>query len=133
MLNVIGVTEQQFIDMYGWNRKVPNAVHFMGRIDHLEVIRMVKASDWAIILRENNRVVKAGFPTKLVEAISCGTGVIVNTFSNITDYISNENGIIIRDYSQLEHALAEESAIRKQVDNTIFDYRNYLKELTALL
>ena len=43
------------------------------------------------------------------------------------------NKLIIRDYSQLEHALAEESAIRKQVDNTIFDYRNYLKELTALL
>ena len=133
VLNIIGVTEQQFKEMYGWTRTIPDEVKFWGRIDHLEVIRLVKAADWAIILRDNNRVVKAGFPTKLVEAISCGTPVIVNDFSNIKDYLNPENSIMIKDYLEIDKALVQATKPHINVDRSIFDYQKYKGELLSLL
>lgn len=132
VLNVVGVTEQQFVEMYGWNKKIPDAVRFWGRIDHLEVIRLVKASDWAIILREDNQVVKAGFPTKLVESISCGTPVIINRFSNVCDYINETNGVLCEYSDELVDAIKK--AIRRKgiPDRRIFDYHNYLEELRTI-
>ena len=82
-LVVIGVTKKQFISIYSWKGDVPESVSFLGRVDHLEALRIVRSSDWSIIIRENNRVVKAGFPTKIVESISCGIPVVANKFSNI--------------------------------------------------
>ena len=132
ILNVVGVTEQQFVELYGWNGKIPSVVKFWGRIDHLEVIRLVKASDWAIILRENNRVVKAGFPTKLVEAITCGTPVIANEFSNIYDFLDEKNSVKIVDMNQLVMYISEAVVQRTMVNASIFDYHNYLGELEEL-
>ena len=71
VLKVVGVTDKQFISMFLWNEELPDNVLFLGRVSHRRAIDIVKESDWSIILRDNNRVVKAGFPTKLVESISC--------------------------------------------------------------
>ena len=132
VLNVVGVTEQQFVELYNWTGDVPIAVKFWGRVEHKQVIKIVKSSDWAIILRDNNRVVKAGFPTKVVESISCGTPVLVNHFSNIEDYLNNENSIFTS-MSNLEQSIIEASK-KKSIPNTyVFDYRNYLGELDRLL
>lgn len=133
VLNVVGVTEQQFADMYGWNGKVPEAVKFWGRVNHLEVIRLVKASDWAIILRDNNRVVKAGFPTKLVEAISCGTPVIVNEFSNVFSYLDDSNSIKVTELQNLSEYLRSAVSKKPEIDERIFDYHNFLHELEKLM
>lgn len=127
-LNIIGVTEEQFRKLYCWNEAISSSVHFWGRVDHMQVINLVKKSDWAIILRENNRVVKAGFPTKLVESITCGTPVIVNRFSNIEDYISDNNGIVT-DFENVTQALREAIVTKKTIDVSIFDYNLYLDRL----
>lgn len=132
ILNVVGVTEQQFVEMYNWTRAVPSSVKFWGRVEHRRVIKIVKSSDWAIILRDNNRVVKAGFPTKLVEAISCGTPAIVNEFSNICDYIGYENGIVVENVDHIEKAIDKASDSLLKIDNRRFDYRNYLNELKQI-
>lgn len=132
ILNVVGVTEQQFVEMYNWHTGIPAAVKFWGRLEHKQVIEIVKKSDWAIILRDNNRVVKAGFPTKLVEAISCGTPVIVNRFSNVSDYIGN-NGIVLDNVRMLSNALSKSCEVIGNVDRTVFDYHNFLKELSFVV
>jgi len=129
ILNVVGVTEQQFIDMYDWNRKIPDAVKFWGRVEHKRAIELVKQSNWAIILRDNNRVVKAGFPTKLVEAISCGTPVIINEFSNVCDYIGEGNGIIVQNMDNIVADISVACKRQLTIDNSCFDYQNYLTQL----
>lgn len=132
VLNVVGITGQQFVEMYNWTSDVPSAVKFWGRVEHKQVISIVKSSDWAIILRDNNRVVKAGFPTKLVEAISCGTPVIVNEFSNVCDYIGDENGIVVKNVDNITMEILKACDGLLSIDNRCFDYRNYLKELERI-
>lgn len=132
-LNVVGITDKQFIKMYNWKEQIPTSVRFIGRVNHIDVVKMVSNSDWSIILRGNNRVVNAGFPTKVVEAISCGTPVIVNDFSNIKDYLDNSNSIVIKDYSELENAIITAINRKMNVNKGLFDYRNYLMELNHLL
>ena len=132
-LNVVGVTEEQFKELYNWNDVIPASVSFWGRIEHTEVIKLVKESDWAIILRDNNRVVKAGFPTKLVESISCGTPVIVNRFSNIEDYLNETNCILIESMDELNIAIERASLSKVCPDRALFDYREYTSALEEFL
>ena len=132
VLNVVGVTEQQFVEMYGWTGKVPDAVKFWGRVEHKRVIELVKQSSWAIILRDNNKVVKAGFPTKLVEAISCGTPVIINEFSNVFEFLDDHNSVRITDMKQLVMYLNEAVSKKPSVSTSIFDYHRYVGELEKL-
>lgn len=131
VVRVIGVTEEQYEVVYG--KKAPQSCsEFLGRISHRDVIREVKSADWSIIIRDNNKVVKAGFPTKVVESIACGTPVIANSFSNIADYLDDSNSLLCE---QDSIELAMRSAIgRKQIiDSSMFNYSAFLDEVKALL
>lgn len=132
LFNVVGITKEQFVQMYSWTGEIPKEIVFWGRIPHTDVIRIVKEASWSIILRENNIVVKAGFPTKLVESISCGTPVLVNRFSNIEEYLDSTNSVVSEVSDNIENAIEKCFSIRASVDNTLFDYHQYLKELREL-
>ena len=54
ILNIVGITKEQFFKTYNWNREISERVVFWGRVEHNNAIKIVKASDWAIILRDNN-------------------------------------------------------------------------------
>lgn len=131
-LRVIGITKEQYEFIYG--AKAPEGyVIFLGRISHKEVIREVTSADWSIIIRDNNKVVQAGFPTKVVESISCGTPVIANDFSNIKDYLDESNSILC---SQDSIVAAMEKACENRevaVKRDLFDYHRYSDELCSLL
>jgi len=131
-LNIVGVTEEQFKERYKWTDQITSSVTFWGRIEHMQVVKLVKESDWAIILRDNNRVVKAGFPTKLVESISCGTPVIVNNFSNVVDYLDETNSILIESMDELDIAIERACQSTICPERTLFDYHEYIKELSDL-
>lgn len=131
-LRIIGITREQYETIYG--RKAPEGyAEFLGRISHTEVIREVTSADWSIIIRDNNKVVQAGFPTKVVESITCGTPVIANGFSNITNYLDEHNSILC---SQDSIAAAMEKACENRemaVERDLFDYHKYSDELSLLL
>ena len=132
ILHIVGITKEEFIKMYLWDKEIPETVIFWGRVSHREAIRVVKDSTCSIILRDNNSVVKAGFPTKLVESISCGTPVIINKFSNICDYLCDDNSIVIENYSDIQKAIKIATEKEFDVDHTIFDYRNFCCQFRAL-
>lgn len=123
--NVLGITKDQFVQIYNWNKPITERIVFWGRVEHSKAIELTKASDWTIILRENNWVVNAGFPTKLVESISCGTPVIANSFSNIEDYLNENNSILISDVFQTERTLDKVIDKHLNVDSDIFDFHRY--------
>lgn len=125
-LDVVGITEEQFNAMYRCRYK-GNKCSFWGRVSNTQVIKMTMEADWAIILRENNKVVKAGFPTKVVESISCGTPVIVNKFSNIEDYLDENNSIIIKDLDGLFEEIRKIDKKNNNIDRTVFEYRKMTK------
>ena len=130
-LIVAGLTQDQYETIY---RKAYQGSHvtFLGRIDHEEAICAVTKADWSIIIRENNKVVQAGFPTKVAESISCGTPVIANSFSNIGEYLDEGNWIVCEEHA-LTEAIYRACICEKKVDRNLFDYRNYLQELSELL
>lgn len=125
-LDVVGITKEQFEKMYH-QKYIGSHVKFWGRLPNCQVIQMIKKADWTIVLREQNKVVKAGFPTKVPEAIACGTPVIANRFSNIEEYLDESNSALIDKVSDftpdfLCEVRKEKGAVRKE----LFDYRNYV-------
>lgn len=131
-LNIVGITEAQFRNIYNWQGDICSAVNFLGRIEHKKAVEMVKQAKWSVILRDNNRVVKAGFPTKFVESISCGTPVIANSFSNVDEYIESV-GLMINDFVEIDKVLLDACYSDKVVDNEMFDYRKYTPKLSEVL
>lgn len=130
-LDVVGITLEQYESIYG-KKYMGDKVQFCGRVSHDVALEYVKNADWSIVIRDNNLVVKAGFPTKVAESISAGTPVIANRFSNIEDYLDESNSIIIEDVSRLPEAIENALMVNNKVDTEIFDYRNYVKELKIL-
>lgn len=130
-LQIIGITKEQYETMYK-TKYTGTKTEFLGRVDHMSVVALVKQANWSIIIRENNQVVKAGFPTKLVESISCGTPVIVNRFSNVEDYLTTDNSIIC-DMDSIDDAINQACEKQIVVDKDIFDYRQYIGQLQTFL
>lgn len=124
-LDVIGITEKQFNEIYKCKYN-GEKVTFWGNMSNLEVIKMIKRANWSIIIRDNNKVVQAGFPTKISESISCGTPVIANRFSDIYDYLGNDNSIMVENVTNLCDVLKTCNKTKIAIDNTLFDYRKYL-------
>ncbi len=98
-LTIVGLTKSQFIDSFGASslpENISNKIIFKGRLSHLETLKIIQESDYSIFFRDNNLITRAGFPTKLVESISCGIPVLTNSSSNILDYLKNDHfGFII--------------------------------------
>lgn len=136
VLNVVGITKDQFEKVYNWDRQLSDRVIFKGRLSHQDTLNEIKKAGWAIIIRDNNSVVRAGFPTKVVESISCGTPVIVNRFSNIEDYLNDSNSVMLSDVTELKSTIEDICAKKYNdilVERDIFDYSNFLSELEQLL
>lgn len=101
-LCIIGINKKQYEKRNG---NVPNNVLenvvFKGRVSREEVFDNLKNADVAFLLRpEDERYSKAGFPTKVVEALSTGTPVFCNYTSDLQDYlVDGVNSIKIDDCS----------------------------------
>ena len=129
--SVLGVTEEQYLKIASIPSEIREYITFLGRVSHKEALRVVVEADYQIFFRERNLANMAGFPTKFVESISCGTPIISNDFSNIKDYTKNgENGILL----DLNDAEAVRGVMDKvvsgknpkiEVRDDVFDYRHY--------
>ena len=143
-LDVIGITMQQFLEVYpeceSMLKKNSKQITFMGRLAHKEALSLLQKADFSMFLRDDNRVTKAGFPTKFVESISAGVPVITNGTSNIADYLKNgQNGFLLGENigCELEKILQSDflylKEIKQKVDSDIFDYNNFLCSFSKIV
>ncbi len=130
-LKIVGLTREQYCRMYGYD-ELGEEVVFFGVVSNREVISMLKRSDWSVIIRDKNKVVQAGFPTKVSESISCGVPVIANRFSNVADYLDETNSILFDDMEALESSIRQAFQKKTAPDRTRFDYHRYLGEFDVL-
>ncbi len=87
-------------NFYSGNTEIPSYINCHGCVNHENVPELYRQSDFSIILRDNKRYANAGFPTKLVESLTCGIPVISNSTSDIPKFIVNrENGYLLPDNS----------------------------------
>lgn len=102
---IIGITKDEYLTIFGVDsipKNILDCITFKGRKTHEETIEIIKEADYSLFLRDNNFVNTAGFPTKLVESISCSVPVLTNSSSNIEDFLKNEELGFLLDISTNE-------------------------------
>lgn len=147
-LTIVGITEKQYLSNVkeqSLPENIKNCVIFKGRVPHLTAIEEVKNADFSVFLREDNIVTRAGFPTKFVESISCGTPVLTNASSNIRDYLDEPKfgGIINIDSEQqlvnsiklfMSYSSDRINEMKEYCRNSrTFDFSNYINEFEKTL
>lgn len=124
--DIVGITNAQYERMYNETSDA-SCINFRGHLTHLESLQYVKDADYAFIVRADNIVTRAGFPTKFVESISCGIPVIATATSDLSEYvIDGQNGFIVHLdnlYDDMLHILQGKPATVP--DTHLFDYMRY--------
>lgn len=149
-VTVVGIGLETYEESYGKldSDIIGNIVTFLGRKSREETMRIVRMSDFALLLRKSDeRYAKAGFPTKVVESMSLGTAMLCNLSSDLDMYlIDKENSILIDECS----VKACKSSLRKLLactDKEIeamkanarkcaeenFDYSQYVESVQQLI
>lgn len=132
-LDIVGVTSNEFTQIYGYSVEHDRVV-FHGRVSHEKALAYVKQADYSVIVRDDNRVTRAGFPTKFVESISCGTPVICNDHSDLKAWIERgECGFIVAEESlagDIRHVLYEKTLSFKK---EMFDFHRYIPQTKKFL
>ncbi|CAI3260015.1 glycosyltransferase [Enterococcus cecorum] len=138
VLDVIGMTTEQYLEYYPEDTQLLNDcswIIFHGRLSHLETLEYVKKANYSCFLREDDRVSKAGFPTKFVEAITSGTPVLTNKTSNICDYVNkNKNGVLVENIDESEvDVCLNELPYEMETETDLFDYLGYQSAMKQFL
>lgn len=141
-LDIIGMTKEQYETSFGKISEPLTNITFHGRVPHKVALEAVKNADFQFLIRDNNLKNNAGFPTKLVESMACGTPLIATLTSNIGDYIiDGENGFIVSEQRTLNSIISTITDLPKEqilemkqrcLNYDGFDYHIYKKEFESL-
>lgn len=133
-VKIVGIDKEDFLRIYHVEPDFQK-IEFLGRISHKESLDIVKLCDYSVMIRPKSRVTMAGFPTKFVEAISCGTAVIANDISDLADYLKDSKNGYLVDENNLEEELRRILSIRQvpEIEKNTFDYRRYFDPVRELL
>jgi glycosyltransferase involved in cell wall biosynthesis len=121
--------------------EMESCVVFHGLCPSNTIIEAICTADMVILNRDDTLVTRAGFPTKVAEAMALGTPVITEPTSNIADYIKHGvNGFLFDPSSeeqQMEQIMdlsdAEIQKLRKNcIDDPQFDYKKYVDCFAAI-
>lgn len=101
-INIVGCNEEQIL-LVGTAPEILEKVKFHtvyhGRVPHQRVLEILKETDFTVLIRSSyQRYAKAGFPTKMVESLSCSTPMICNLTSDMGQYlVDGYNSLIVKD------------------------------------
>jgi glycosyltransferase involved in cell wall biosynthesis len=140
IFNVVGLTKTEYLELFKNEihpQNIDEFVLFKGRLSHIDTLKEIYNADYQIFIRDKNLTNVAGFPTKYVESISCGTPVLTNSSSNIEDYfIPGKTGFILDTSSDklLKYDITKAISLDKESiiemksyckASGMFDYNNY--------
>lgn len=100
-LLVIGITKEIYANCIPRHREALDKnknIHFMGRFSHRDTLKAVRNADYMINIRDVNIMNEAGLSTKLVESVSLGTPVVMNSVGDSFLYL--DDGITGYELSQ---------------------------------
>lgn len=151
-LNIIGVSREQLMTTCGVDKGtieiLEPCLKIHGRVKRCVAIKQIKESDYSLLIRDENlRYAKAGFPTKIVESLACGTPPLCNYSSDLAEYlIDGENSIIAcghtsrdvfkaivhaLDYSNLQTRELMRRNARKLAEQK-FGYKKYVSQIAKV-
>ena len=116
--NLIGMSRNQLLDngiSIETLDKIKKVLIVHGKINHSEVEKVYKTSDYSLLVRDEEKVFsQAGFPTKIAESLFYCTVPITNLTSDLNLYLKDEqNSIIINGRNSSDVKLAIERAVNK--------------------
>ena len=129
-VNIIGVNEDQLVKSCDVSIDLINSIKdclkIYGRISRDETLELVKRADYSLLIRDESlRYSKAGFATKIVESLACGTPPLCNLTSDLGLYLKNEENSIIA----LGHTSKDVyKAIIHAISITDINKRNFMRE-----
>jgi len=148
-LDIYGLDEKNYLSVFPEHgtllQTLKGKVCFHGRKSHQEIITNIQRSDFTIFIRDIDRVIEAGFPSKFSESISCGTPVVCNMISNIKKYVQEgHNAFIVSNDDLSEQAdkllyilkLSRQEVAAMKVyclKSKMFDYREFIKPVDFFL
>lgn len=106
---------------------------FYGRVVNSAAKLIVADCHYSIFFRPNLRFANAGFPSKIAESFSVGTSIISNDFSDLKNYICNDNNGYIIDgditpkkiYELIKNLSMNISNYNIIQNNVLDSYRHY--------
>lgn len=133
---VVGISREQFMQGYSAVKEayIPSTVTFLGRVSHRESLAYLKGADCSLIIRDSTRANNAGFPTKFAEAVTLGVGVIATDISDLKEYSSKLDNMLIVEkslYNTMELFITK--GMHRTEQNGLFDYRNWTNQLVKFL
>jgi glycosyltransferase involved in cell wall biosynthesis len=98
--DIYGLTKEQYLEVlpndYFMLDTLKNNIFFHGRRSNKEIQNLMRHADFSLLIRDENRTTKAGFPTKFTESINCGVPLISTKTSDLDKYlIEGKNGFFI--------------------------------------
>jgi len=144
-LDIAGITRENYDEMFPEHREMietltaAGRLRFHGRLAHQAALDLLKSSDFSIFYREDNRMTRAGFPTKFVESISCGVPVITTLTSDLGNYLRDgKNGLVIEAPAGREQLMrvftqAAGMPVPPPVENSVFEIEKYQTAMSNFL
>lgn len=149
VFNIYGLTKEQYLSVIRTHTNIisnlKEKIKFHGYIANSEAKNKISEADFLILFRDVNRMTTAGFPTKVVESISCGTPVITTNTSDLKEYIKDgingyfinmdDNEILLtkmKEILMLDKAFI--SQMKKQcTESELFTYLNFRNKMNLFL
>ena len=98
--DIIGPSIQEIMKLINVHDLKRFGIFVHGRLNHEDVLRIVKNMDFSVLLRQNRRYAKAGVSTKFCEAMKLGVPSICTRVNGTDLFVkNNENGFLIKDNS----------------------------------
>jgi glycosyltransferase involved in cell wall biosynthesis len=131
VLTVPGIDRERFLAIFPDRReqldRLGAAVRFLGRIPRAVLLQLQERAAFALTLRTDTRVTRAGFPTKYSEAIAYGTPVISNDMMSVAPYRQEGRTGFTIDPDDREAAVAKLMAILAMTDEEIANMKQHCR------
>lgn len=132
-LDIYGVTADEYSRMYGRRAGLGSpTIHFHGRVNHADVVMAVARANYALVIRDDSRLVRSGFPTKFVESVSAGTPVIATAHPDLIPFLQAGKFGHLTTVDTLSETLAQvlEAPHVNDFDRAAFDFRHYVEDVS---
>lgn len=116
-LIIIGITKDLYNTCIPWHKDALDNnrdILFMGRRSHQDTLSAVRNADYMINYRDVNIMNMAGVPTKLVECVSLGTPMVMNSIGDTFLYLQEG----ITGYELTGDFLKDVAILKSLCDNT---------------
>lgn len=126
--SLIGVDKEQLLSIISINiyEKIKGILTIYGKIPREIVIQKLAESDFSVLLRDpNSRYAMAGFPSKVIESLLCGTPIICNYSSDLSDFlIDGYNSIIVEELTDKSILQSLKTALKLTIEEKCTKFRN---------